>query len=124
MSKILTPADLAQFHGSETWYRHALVRTVCYTDGVKFLADAAGAHWLVDKIATLQLEPRVGKEEFQHWKLTHVGDGPQAVLTCDDGNDNVIHSEPIDYTDFPFEGGVDPARLYFAGGVIMLPSEY
>jgi hypothetical protein len=30
----LTEKDLRQFSGTEHWYRHGLVRTVLYTDGV------------------------------------------------------------------------------------------
>ena len=29
----LSPAALAQFTGSEHWYRHGLVRTILFTDG-------------------------------------------------------------------------------------------
>jgi hypothetical protein len=34
-TKTLTKADLIQFTGTEHWYRHAMVRDVLYTDGVK-----------------------------------------------------------------------------------------
>jgi hypothetical protein len=34
---------LAQFTGSERLCRHALVRDVIYTDGVKYIADKVGA---------------------------------------------------------------------------------
>lgn len=50
-------------------------------------------------------------------------EGTKATLTCDDGNDNVIYTEAIDYTDFPME----QARLYAVMGelrTIMLPSQY
>ena len=35
----LTEADLRQFTGTEQWHRHAFVRTVLYTDGVKYVAE-------------------------------------------------------------------------------------
>jgi len=47
----LTEADLAQFTGSEQLYRHSLVKRFCYTDGVKYIAERAGAYWLIDEIA-------------------------------------------------------------------------
>jgi hypothetical protein len=50
----LTKADLAQFTGSETWYRHAINRNVLYTDGAQFLAERGGAYWLLDEIAIIQ----------------------------------------------------------------------
>jgi hypothetical protein len=45
------PADLHQFTGTEHWYRHALVKSVLFTDGAKYLADTAAAYWLLDEIA-------------------------------------------------------------------------
>jgi hypothetical protein len=50
-TKTLTKADLIQFTGSEHWYHHAMVRDVLYTDGVKYVAETAGAYWLIDEIA-------------------------------------------------------------------------
>jgi hypothetical protein len=50
-TKTLTKSDLSQFTGSEQWYRHGLVRDVLFTDGAKYVADAGGAYWLIDKIA-------------------------------------------------------------------------
>ncbi|XIA64772.1 DUF6876 family protein [Bradyrhizobium sp. TZ2] len=97
----LTSADLAHFTGTAEWYRHGLNRRMLYTDGVQYLAEKGGAYWLLDKIACLQLEPKIGAEEFQVWRL-HVMDDRTARLVCDDGNDNgtIIYSEDIDFTDF------------------------
>ncbi|MCK1671078.1 DUF6876 family protein [Bradyrhizobium sp. 150] len=113
----ITHDDLAQFSGTERWFRHSLMRTVSYTEGVQFLADKAGAYWLIDKVATLQLEPTIKREEFQVWKLNVTGS--KATLVCEDGNYNVVYSETIDFTDFP----LDHVELWFENGVIMLPSE-
>ena len=44
----LSPAALAQFTGSEHWYRHGLVREILFTDGAKYVADQGGAYWLID----------------------------------------------------------------------------
>lgn len=110
--------DLRQFTGTDHYYRHNLVRAVTYTDGVKYLAETANAYWLIDKIATNQMKLRVGKEEFQSWKL-RVNDGA-ATLTCDDGNDYIVHSEELTFTDFPL-AEID---LWVEGGVILLPSEH
>src|SRR5882757_828930 len=46
--------ELAQFTGTEHWYRHALNRNVLFTDGAKYVADQAGAYWLLDEIALIQ----------------------------------------------------------------------
>jgi hypothetical protein len=114
---MLTHADLAHFTGSEQVYRHSLMRNMLYTEGVQYLAEKAGAYWLLDKVATMQLEPRVKAEEFQAWKLK-VADS-KATLTCEDGNGNIVHKEEIEFTDFP----LDHIDLWVENHVIMLPSE-
>lgn len=119
MNAQLTKDDLSQFIGSEVVYRHNLMRTVTYTEGVQYLAEKGRAHWLIDKIATLQLEPKVRAEEFQAWKLV-VTDKHRATLSCEDGNDHVVYQEKIDWTDFP----LDEITLFYTDRVIMLPSEY
>jgi hypothetical protein len=57
---------LAQFTGSTNFYRRGLVREVLYTEGVEYVAETAGAYWLLDEIA---LAPRyvipVQVEDFQ-----------------------------------------------------------
>ena len=119
-NKQLNKADLWQFTGSEHWYRHAFMRSITYTDGAKYVADHAGAYWLLDEIAFAQKgNPAVAAEEFQLWKLS-VKPDQTATLTCEGGNGNVIFSKPLEYTDFP----LDEIRLYFANNVIHLPSEY
>lgn len=116
----LTKADLAQFTGTEQWYRHPLVRNVYYTDGIHYLAETAGAYWLINEIALLQLESRISNEEFQRWNLQVDLEQSTAVLSCDDGNGYMLYSKKIDYTDFP----LDEIKLYVSQGVILLPGEY
>lgn len=119
-TKTLNKADLAQFTGSEHWYRHGLVPKVLFTDGAKYVADAGGAYWLLDEIAFGQYLPAVAAEEFQHWKLTVNLRTHSAVLTCDDGNDQIVFTKEIEFTDFPLE----EIRFFFTNQVILLPSEY
>jgi len=90
------------------------------TDGAKFVADEAGAYWLMDAIAS-----NVGSykaEGFVVVKLVKTGDA--ALLTLEDGNDNILARQDIEYTDFP----LDDVTLYVikqdALWVILLPSEY
>lgn len=52
MSRPLTPQGLAAFTGDLDRYRHALNRRVIYTPGVRYLAEAGGAYWLIDVIAS------------------------------------------------------------------------
>jgi hypothetical protein len=43
-----------------------------------------------------------------------------AVLTCDDGNGDIVYSKPIEFTDFPLE----EITFYFTNKTLLLPSEY
>ena len=120
-TKTLTADDLRQFTGSENWYRHGLVPNVLFTDGAKYVADAGGAYWLLDEIALAQrYEKAIAAEEFQLWKLAVNLDQHTGILTCDDGNGNIVFSKRIPFTDFPLE----EISLYFCNNTILLPSEY
>jgi len=120
MSKTLSTLDLHQFTGSEHWYRHPFVRQVLFTDGAKYVADQAGAYWLLDEIAFAQKGvPAVAAEEFQVWKLA-VNADQTAILNCEDGNGRAVFTKKLDGTDFP-EPGI---TLWFSNHTIYLPSEH
>ncbi len=116
----LTKADLAQFTGTENYYRHSFVRTIFYTDGIKYLAENAAAYWLIDEIAFLQMLPKIENQEFQIWQLIVNLAKNTCVLSCEDGNSNVLFSKKIFFTDFP----LDEIKIYLVNNVMLLPSEY
>lgn len=119
-SETLNEAELAQFTGTEFWYRHSLNRNVTYTDGAKYVAETGGAYWLLDEIALTQLsEPAVARQSLQVWTLS-VRENHTATLACEDGNHNQVYSKPIEFTDFP----LDTITLWFSNNVILLPSEW
>ena len=118
--KSLDPEIMGQFTGSEHWYRHGLVPAITFTDGAKYIADRAGAYWLLDEIALAQRHIKeVAAEEFQVWKLT-VNSDSTGELVCEDGNDRIVLTKKIPFTDFPPEG----VTLWFENNVIYLPSEH
>jgi hypothetical protein len=117
--KTLDESERANFTGSENWYKHWLGKTL-FTDGVKFVAEQAGAFWLIDEIAINQTRPKVRAEEFQVWTLKVDLEKRKGVLSCDDGNGNVVFTKRIDYTDFPLA----EIRFYCTDNTILLPSEY
>jgi hypothetical protein len=93
---------------------------VLFTDGAKYVADHGGAYWLLDEIAIIQpYDARVAAEEFQVWTLK-VREDRTAILTCDDGNCNIVFSKEIEFTDFP----LPQITLWFANNTIYLPSEH
>jgi hypothetical protein len=116
----LTEADLRQFTGTETWYRHAINRNVLYTEGAQYVAERGGAYWLLDEIAIIQpYNKAVAAAEFQVWKLS-VRLDHSGTLTCDDGNGSIVFTKEILYTDFPLAD----ITLWFANNVIYLPTEH
>ena len=119
MNEAELTAALRQFTGTETWFRHEIYRLYTYTEGVQFLAEHAGAYWLVDEIFGCQYESdEVKREVFQLWTLTT--DKNRGILSCEDGNGLVVFRKFISPTDFPMK----EIRLFFTDGVLLLPSEY
>ena len=129
MSEKLTPeelqANLNQFTGTQEYHRWSvLFPKIVLTDGALYLAEQAGAYWLMDAIGSHQINPKVRWEGFQVWIL-RVESDHQARLTCEDGNGKVITSQEIEYTDFT----LPEVKLYAipqegVGLMILLPSEY
>jgi hypothetical protein len=119
-STALKAQDLAQFSGSELFYRHALSGGCVYTEGVQFLAEAGSAYWLLDAILCPQAHiVELRSAEFQVWTLT-VREDRSATLICTDGDDVQLYSHPVPWTDFPLAS----VTLWFANRTLYLPSEH
>lgn len=116
-------AFIAQVNGFETHYRHPL-SGMSFSEGVKYIADQAGAYWLIDLILIAsKFEHLQGKcEGLEFWVLT-TKDGKGELICTDGGMDggeaNVVFSESIPFTDFPLE----EFTLYNDGGILCLPGE-
>jgi len=110
---------LSQFIGAERYYR--LNRRCLVTDGTKYLADEAGAYWLLDAAASYLLE----LDTYDWFALVRlVVTECQAVLSLEDGNGGVRASQQIPFTDFPL-----PEQILYAcwdgdQWILMLTSEY
>lgn len=110
----LTEADLNQFTGTEQYHQHWM-RQLVYTDGVKYVADAGRAFWLIDVIASYRR-----KEPFQVWELKVKPDKSCVVTMREDTGQPTKVRQEIQYTDFPLEN----IKFYLIDGVLLLPSEY
>lgn len=120
---VITESDLRQFHGTEQWFQH-WTRALIYTEGIHYL-EQNGAGWLVDAIASYQLDPKLNKgdlRDFQLWELK-VKDNT-GVLTCraDSGVKPVV-TQNFEYTDFPLAEITLYVEAGEAGRVLMLTSE-
>lgn len=125
-------AELAQFTGDLQRWRHSLFRRLIYTPGVRYLAERAGAYWLIDAIASW-----LGSREFveaaskddridsiSFWTLTVNGDRTAVLAARADSDEPEFIRQEIPFTDFPLREiniwcGRDDDRW-----VLFLPSEY
>ena len=115
--------ELRQFTGTEAYTRwSALFRNFVLTDGALYLAENAGAFWLMDAIAS-----HLGSYKNEGFVVAHlcmIGSTGKWSLLLEDGNDNTLAEQIIEYSDFP----LDEITLYVIAQedlrVILLPSEY
>jgi hypothetical protein len=115
-------------------------KNLVFTDGVKYVADNAGAYWLIDAIASHQPEilkhkpmelnegaTRVQEIQTQFWTLELTDTEQQSArLTMQEDSGKPLQVlQEIPYTDFPFEELKSKEfKLYLMGGVLLLPYEY
>ena len=119
-SVALTAQHLAQFTGSQTFYRHAFSEGCVFTEGAQYVAEAGSAYWLLDAILCPQPHhPALRSAEFQVWTLT-VAEDRSATLICTDENDERLYVHAVPWTDFP----LDRVTLWFANRTLYLPSEH
>ncbi len=127
MAAQIDETTLAHFTGTEHYFRH-WTNAIIYTDGIEYL-HANGAGWLLDAIASYQLQKVVRNEPFQLWELKVNKVRKNAILTCKSDSDQpAIVKQLIEYTDFPLQSIQIYVELRSIDGVkeefiAMLPSE-
>jgi hypothetical protein len=115
---------LQHFHGTEMFYQIPLLRTR-FTDGLKYLADAADCFWLITDTSVIA-KSLMNKSEFITIDFKRLSEekqdftGYEAEIIYTDGNDNILEKHGYRITDFP----LDELRLFFVNNTLMLPSEY
>lgn len=131
MTSTLTLSDLRQFTGDDQRYRHPLNPRIIYTPGVQYLAEQAGAYWLIDAIASYFGSPEMRQamkedarlQDMQFWRLTVENDSARLTTQADQEVKPFI-VQVIEYTDFPL-----PEIQIWAGfdgtyWTLYLPSEH
>ena len=110
---------LANFYGTEKWYRHPLLGAMLYTEGVQFFAENAGggAYWFLDIVAT-EIFPLLKKQPFMVVSIDVEEEA--TTITANDGNGNQLFLKEINWTDCPEGAG----EFYLTDNVLLLPSEY
>ena len=114
---------MPNFYGTENYYALSpLFRSFVLTDGARYLADAAGAWWLMDAVASHLGSYR--DEDFVVAKFLRAKASNGWILRLEDGNNEVRADQSIGYSDFP----LDEITLYVeydgTNHVILLPSEH
>jgi hypothetical protein len=100
--------------------------SIC-TDGIKYVADRVGAHWLFSDVSIL-IKGKYKTAPFQVWSLDVRSDNTARLTMREDSGEPLLHDQMIEYTDFPVgtfefwavQGYVERETDF----VIMLKSEY
>ena len=112
-------AHLAHFTGTQRYYR--ITRRHLLTDGTKYVAEAAGAFWMMDAVASHLME--LGTADWFVLVRVKVAES-KAVMVYEDGNGHEHARQEIPYTDFPLANFVLYCCWDGEHWVLMLPSEY
>jgi len=122
MTRSIDLSDLAQFTGTECYYKHWLGQLVL-TEGVKFLCDNGHA-WFVDVIASVQPELKLPADEFQFWELNLKAGHGTGTATCkisdENGETSIVKYQQWFHTDSELDG----LKVWVKDRVVLLPSEY
>ena len=110
---------LRDFTGTQNYHR--VLPKLVITDGVEFLANNANSYWLVSAIYW-HLVTQPIRSEFVVARL--VVSGKTANLVLDDGNDQVISEQHIEYTDFPLDEVTIYCSYQSRYWVVSLPTEH
>ena len=87
--------------GTNQYWKHLF--GLVYTDGVKAHADIAEAYWLIDAVASYQMD--IAKFQNEHggfvlWKL-EVKDGSAVLTASRDSGEEPFIKQDIEFTDHP-----------------------
>ena len=107
--------QLREHTSTEQYHNYSFGLTI--TDGALALAEKFSCFWFLDVVASYQ--PQLKNEEFQVWTLGKNEDS-SAIILCTDGNDNVLKSQKIPFTDFE----PDEATVWVEFAICLLPSEH
>lgn len=108
--------ELNNFTGTEHHFAH-WSGMLKYTDGITYLQQEGGCYWLIDAIASYQLNWQT--VPFQVWTLKAKDSKGILTMKEDTGMPELVKQE-IPYTDFPME----EVQVWVIDGVCILPSEY
>ena len=124
--------DLGQFIGSEEFYSlRPIFPGIIITQGVKFVIERAGGHWLVMAIAS-HLVTNLGQKRSAReygllfWKLKQLPNGSWLLTGRTDGAPygKEVARQEIPYSDFPLSSFDIWSGVNENGWTLYLPSEH
>lgn len=133
VSKRTYPEYKSQSTCTDKYHRfNPFTKNLVATDGVMQMAEDMGAHWFLDIIASYAhtIQKRYQADDSQTFFVCRLNrmENDSALFTIDDGNDVILLSQQIEYTD-----AQENIRTYLQLGsidgvtpcwVLMMPTEY
>ncbi|NJM74702.1 MAG: hypothetical protein HC852_01750 [Acaryochloridaceae cyanobacterium RU_4_10] len=107
-------AGLRKFNATTQTHRHK--SGFQYTSKVKYLADSAECHWLIDLIGDYQ--PMTRRYLVQHWQFRLQEN--EGILSFYDGNRNRLFWKVLPLANFPLSEGVD---LRVSSDILYIPRQ-
>ena len=113
--KVNANDQLSDYTGTDGY--HKWLGGLIVTDGIQALGEMYQCYWLIDIIASYQ--HTLKNQPFQVWKWEKTGKD-KGIVTCEDGNKNVLKKQKINYTDIE----ADTCEIWVEDNVVLLPSEH
>ena len=111
---------LACFIGTFAYHTHKIGDLkLLLTDGCDYIRREAESYWLFDSILAHQMDKTVRELYHQVWRLKKQPDETWQLI-CEDGNNNFIVTQKIQFSDF----SLPEITIWIIDGVAMLPGEY
>ncbi|MFA5858421.1 MAG: DUF6876 family protein [Elusimicrobiota bacterium] len=107
--------ELKTFTGTEHYFRN--FTGLIFTDGIQYLAEKTGAHWLIDLIGSYQY--KLKNIPFQLWTIKVNDDKTAEVICKEDTHTPIIVKQKLEYTDFPLKN----FECYCIDGILLLTTE-
>ena len=102
-----------------------------YTPGIAYLAEHAGAYWLIDAIASYfgssKMNRALAKDErltLHFWRLDVADDSSATLFARADSGEKPFITQEIPYTDFPLSYADVWAAFDGTHWTLYLPSEH
>jgi hypothetical protein len=116
----MNPEQALEAIGTAELHKDETMIGIVYTSGIKSIMKEFRCRWLGYEMAVAKfMIPAIAQEPFVTCELS-VEPDRSAYIVFTDGNNNILHTKFIEYTDFPAAG----ICLWICENVILLPSEY